>query len=363
MIKYIGSKRKLLDAILRTVAGVGGVASVADLFSGTARVGHALKGAGYRVTSNDHNAYAATLARCYVQADRGAHLRDIETLVDEFNALPGRPGYFTETFCEKSRYFMPKNGARVDAIRERIAEMSLGPELEAVALVSLMEAADRVDSTAGVQMAYLKQWAARASNDLTLRVPDLLDRPAAGKCKALNLDALDAAKKIDADVTYLDPPYNQHSYLGNYHVWESLVRWDKPEVYGIACKRIDCKVRKSTFNSKPRFRQALADVLQAVTTPHMIVSFNNEGYIDRPDMEALLSTCYSGAAHVYTLVHDYKRYVGAQIGIHNPRGEKVGKVSHLENKEFLYVVSERELDVAALAGGDEATRAGLLAGV
>jgi len=363
VIKYIGSKRKLLDAILRTVAGIGGVASVADLFSGTSRVGHALKGAGYRVTSNDHNAYAATLARCYVQADRGAHLRDIEMLVDEFNALPGRPGYFTQTFCEKSRYFKPKNGERVDAIRERIAAMSLGPELEAVALVSLMEAADRVDSTAGVQMAYLKQWAPRANNDLTLRVPDLLDRPIAGKCKALNLDAVDAAKRVDADVTYLDPPYNQHSYLGNYHVWESLVRWDKPEVYGIACKRIDCKERKSTFNSKPRFRQALAEVLQAVTSPHMVVSFNNEGYIDRPGMEQLLGTCYNGGAHVYTLVHDYKRYVGAQIGIHNPRGEKVGKVSHLKNKEFLYVVSERELDVTALAGGDEATQAGLFAGV
>ena len=348
MIKYIGSKRKLLDAILRTVAGVGGVTSVADLFSGTSRGGHALKGAGYRVTSNDHNAYAATLARCYVQADRDEHLSDIEKLVAEFNAMPGRPGYFTETFCEKSRYFKPNNGARVDAIRERIAELSLGPELEAIATVSLMEAADRVDSTAGVQMAYIKKWAPRASNDLCLRVPALLARPSVGKCVALELDAVTAAAESQADVTYLDPPYNQHSYLGNYHVWESLVRWDKPEVYGIACKRIDCKERKSTFNSKPRFRQALADVLHAVTSPHMVVSFNNEGYIARPAMEELLGTCYDGAAHVTTLVHDYKRYVGAQIGIYNPQGEKVGKVSHLKNKEFLYVVSSRELDVDAL---------------
>ena len=33
-------------------------------------------------------------------------------------------------------------------------------------IVSLMEAADRVDSTTGVQMAFLKQWAARSYNDL-----------------------------------------------------------------------------------------------------------------------------------------------------------------------------------------------------
>jgi adenine-specific DNA-methyltransferase len=36
---------------------------------------------------------------------------------------------------------------------------------------------------------------------------------------------------------------------------------------------------------------------------------------------------------------DYKRYVGAQIGIYNPRGEKVGRVSHLRNKELLYIVT------------------------
>jgi hypothetical protein len=38
------------------------------------------------------------------------------------------------------------------------------------------------------------------------------------------------------------------------------------------------------------------------------------------------------------LSHDYKRYVGAQIGIYNPSGEKVGEVSHLRNLEYLYVV-------------------------
>ena len=69
MIKYIGSKRTLVPAILEVVRGFPQARSVLDLFSGTSRVGHALKAAGYRVLANDHNAYAATLARCYVQAD------------------------------------------------------------------------------------------------------------------------------------------------------------------------------------------------------------------------------------------------------------------------------------------------------
>ncbi|MBM4378354.1 MAG: DNA adenine methylase [Deltaproteobacteria bacterium] len=337
MIKYLGSKRTLLPHILRAVGGVAGARTVLDLFSGTSRVGHALKAAGYRVLSNDHNAFAATLARAYVQADAEDWLLEAEALVREFNALPGRPGYFTQTFCERARYLRPENGARVDAIREAIAEKGLPPELEAVMLVSLMEAADRVDSTTGVQMAYLKQWAARAHNPLQLRVPALLPRALHGKGEAHGLEAVEAAG-LEADVAYLDPPYNQHSYLGNYHVWESLVRWDKPEVYGVAAKRVDVRARKSAFNSKARFREAFRAVLAALRAPVVVVSFSDEGYLDRAEMEALLGEV---VGPVRTVSLDYKRYVGAQIGIYNPSGQKVGRPGKLRNTEYLYVASRR----------------------
>lgn len=335
MIKYLGSKRTLIPLILQVMRCFGEARTVIDLFSGTSRVGHALKGAGLRVLANDHNAYAATLARCYVQADREKVHADATRLIAEFNRLPGCPGYFTETFCIQSRYFQPRNGERVDAIREEIRRLGLAPDLEAVVLVSLMEAADRVDSTTGVQMAYLKSWAARARNGLELRVPDVLPASRHGPCLALNLDVLDALPRLAGDIAYIDPPYNQHSYLGNYHIWESLVRWDKPETYGIACKRIDCRERQSAFNSKRQFRAALAQVIERVRAPVLVVSFNNEGFIEREDMEALLRS----RGQVVVLENDYKRYVGAQIGIYNPQGVKVGKVSHLHNKEYVYIVA------------------------
>ncbi len=339
MIKYIGSKRTLIPVILEAVRRAANAHSVIDLFSGTSRVGHALKSAGYRVLSNDHNAYAATLARCYVQADAEDVIEDARKLVREFNAMAGEPGYFTETFCIKSRFFQPKNGARIDAIREAIAAKGLEPELEAVMLVSLMEAADRVDSTTGLQMAYLKTWAPRAHNDLELRIPEVLPRAKHGKGRATCLDALEAAKLLEGDVAYIDPPYNQHSYLGNYHAWESLVRWDKPEVYGIACKRVDVRQRQSIFNSRPQFAGVMRKLLAAVRAPVLVVSFNNEGYLDKAEMESMLAALWDGEGKVTTIENDFKRYVGAQIGIYNPQGEKVGKVSHLTNKEYVYVVS------------------------
>ncbi len=340
MIKYLGSKRTLIPAILEAVRAVAPRGTVLDLFSGTSRVGHALKRAGYRVLANDHNVYAETLARCYVQADAPDVLPDAARLLPELNALPGAPGYFTHTFCKSARYIHPDNGERIDAIREAIAAKSLPPELEAVLLVSLMEAADRVDSTTGVQMAYLKSWAPRARNALELRLPDVLPQAACGKGKAFRLDALDAARNLDADVAYVDPPYNQHAYLGNYHVWESLITWDKPAVYGVAQKRIDCRERQSAFNSRRQFETALRTLLQSLRTPTIILSFSNEGFIAQPELEGLLASLHGGEARVTTFEHDYKRYVGAQIGIHNPKGEKVGTVSHLRNKEYLYIVTK-----------------------
>lgn len=342
MIKYIGSKRRLLPAIIETVRSAtnGKARTVIDLFSGTSRVGHALKREGYRVIANDLNAYAATLARCYVQADAQDVLLDAEKLTREFNALRGDAGYFTETFCVKSRFFQPKNGEKVDAVREAIKRKGLPPELEAALLVSLMEAADRVDSTTGIQMAYLKNWSPRSFNDLALRVPDVLPRAAHGKAVAVCMDAAVAAQALGrADVAYLDPPYNQHTYLGNYHIWESLVLWDKPEVYGVACKRIDVRTRQSPFNSKRKFAEVFEKTLQSVRAPVIIVSFSNEGYITRSGMQTVLGKLWNGNAKITTIEYDSKRYVGAQIGIYNPLGEKVGKVSHLRNTEYLYVAS------------------------
>lgn len=254
-------------------------------------------------------------------------------------------GWFTKVFCEDARFFHPDNGAVVDAMRDRIAAMALEPELEAIALVALMEAADRVDSTAGLQMAYMKSWASRALKPLELRMPDILPGVADGPCKATHADAVRIAPEIEADLVYLDPPYNQHSYLGNYHCWESLVLWDKPETYGVANKRIDVKTRKSAFNSRPGIGPALEAVIAGLKAPNLVVSFNDEGYLSREQLVAMLSA--RGEVQVIEIARP--RYVGARIGIHSPKGEKVGTVGRLRNVEYLFVVGERRLDLADAA--------------
>lgn len=334
MIKYLGSKRQLIPWIIHTIRTACPQAkSVLDLFSGTSRVSLAFKEQGYSVHANDHNLFAYCLAHCYVETSIQDVPTDFLQLLDHLNNLPGVDGFFTENYCHKARFFHPNNGQKIDAIRLEIERLQLSPKLRSVALVSLMEAADRIDSTCGIQMAYLKNWAKRALTPMSLRLPKLLSLGLDQSCKAYCLDAHEAAE-IVCDVTYLDPPYNQHSYRSNYHIWETLVQFDNPEVYGRSQKRIDCKTKKSHFNSKPKFKEALTEVLRRIKSRHIVLSFNDEGFIGREDLEKLLSTF--GPVSIHDI--DYKRYVGAKIGIYNQNGVKVGKVKKLYNKELLYVL-------------------------
>lgn len=324
------------------------VTSVCDMFAGTTRVGQGLRSKGLTVHSNDLATYSEVLSVAYIEADETVDRVRVQDILDHLGGLQPEHGYFTETFCVQSRFFQPENGMKVDAIRDEIDRLDLSRVERGLVLTSLMEAADRVDSTCGLQMAYVKKWAARSFTPLELRMPHSVEGPAG---VATRVDANELASKLDGvDCTYIDPPYNQHSYFSNYHIWESLIRWDKPEHYGVACKRIDCKTTKSAYNSKKQAWDALADLVRQLRTPWLVVSFNNEGYHDLDAICSLLEE----SRHVRSVATDFKRYVGAQIGIHNPSGEKVGSVSHLRNKELLFLAGpDSEALDAAVASLDQ----------
>jgi adenine-specific DNA-methyltransferase len=342
LIKYLGSKRTLVPLIERVVGELP-VRTACDLFAGTTRVGQALRAAGLRVVSNDLASYSEAFGHAYVVADERVDRVRLCRLLARLDALPGRPGYFTRAFCEQARYLRPDNGARVDAIRAEIERLALSPVERGILLTALVEAADRVDSTVGVQMAYLKRWAPRALNRLQLREPSPVPGPAGTVTRE---DANALAPALDVDIAYVDPPYNQHSYFSNYHVWETLVRGDEPETYGVANKRVDCRERKSPWNSRRLAAAALDDLLERIAAPWLVVSCSAEGFHPPDVVEERLAR----RGHVARLPVGVRRYVGAQIGIHAPSGEKVGRVSHLRTTEYLFVSGPDRRAVERTAG-------------
>lgn len=348
MIKYLGSKRKLVP-VLGAVADAVGATTAVDLFTGTTRVAQELKRRGIHTTAVDLASYSAVLSDCFVATDAtDVDEAELAAALEELDALPGRRGYFTATFCEESRFLRPENGRRVDAIRDAIEERWAGSPLRPLLLTSLLMAADRVDSTTGVQMAYLKAWAPRAQRTLRLQRPALLPGPG----RTVHDDALAAVADLDpVDLMYLDPPYNHHRYFTNYHVWETLVRWDAPEHYGVACKRVDAREEstRSVFNRKADMPAAVHRLIQDARADVVVVSYNDESWITAEQMTRSLRD--AGHERVGLLAFDSTRYVGAKIGIHGPDGTKVGQVSHLRNTELVFVAGDADRVEAALAAG------------
>ncbi|MEA4945927.1 MAG: DNA adenine methylase [Propionicimonas sp.] len=333
MIKYLGSKRRLV-AELGDLLTRSGATTALDLFTGTTRVAQEFCRRGAFTTTVDTASYSEVLAQCYVVTDAATvDPAEVDEALARLASLPDKRGYVTEVFAERARYFHPANAQRIDAIRDGIDDLFPDGPLRPILLVALLEAADAVDSTVGLQMAFLKQWAPRALRPLTLRAPVLTP----GTGRALRQDARQAVHDLpEVGLAYLDPPYNQHRYFTNYHVWETLVRWDAPAYYGLACKRVDARseATKSDFNSRRRMPEALAGVIARVRAEVVVLSFSDEGFLP---VEALQEMLAVRGNPVAVLAYDTRRYIGSKIGVYSPDGQKVGTPAHSRNTEYLLV--------------------------
>ena len=293
-----------------------------------------MKQQGMAVTAVDVARYSEIFSKCWIETDANdINMSDLDDALRYLKSRQGYHGYFTETFCINSKYFQPENGKRIDAIRDAIQRDYSKTNLYPILLTSLILAADRVDSTVAVQMAFLKSWSARSYKALELRVPPRL---LPGPGKAIRADAIEVSSQLDYfDIAYLDPPYNQHRYYCNYHIYETLVAWDRPQHYGIACKRLDCRdaKTKSAFNKKREMPEALKSTIQNLKAEIIILSYNNESWLSLEE----LCDLFPNHETVKSLAFPSNRYIGAKIGVYNPDGEKVGKVSHLKNSEYLII--------------------------
>jgi adenine-specific DNA-methyltransferase len=334
VIKYLGSKRRLVP-VLRQLPLAVGARSALDLFTGTTRVAQAFKADGLSVTALDSARYSVEFARCYVATDADAiNNVELDALLGELQHATSLDGYVTATFCDQARFFHPDNGRRIDGALAVLRGLGDHP-LRPVLLTALIEAADRVDSTTGLQMAYLKQWAPRARQPLTIRRPELLS---GGGVAVLG----DAVREVDRlgefDFAYLDPPYNQHRYVSNYHVWETLAAGDEPAVYGKACKRVDLRADalRSVFNERRAMPAALADCIARVPAAVVAVSLSDESWVSLDDLRDMCAV--RGPVEVLEFVS--RRYVGSQIGVFNRSGVRVGEAGAAFNLERIAVCGE-----------------------
>ena len=211
VIKYLGSKR-LLASVLGDIATAAGARTALDLFTGTTRVAQEFKRRGIDVTAVDSATYAEVLAQCYIATDATAVDKDrLAQALDELERV-ARCGRLLHRDVLRGVTVFPaeeRRARRCDARRHR-SRYSSDP-LYPVLLTALMLAADRVDSTTGLQMAYLKQWAARALQRHRTAGAGVARRARRAAMRGDAMSLIDVVPHVD--LAYLDPPYNQHSLL------------------------------------------------------------------------------------------------------------------------------------------------------
>ena len=357
-IKYAGSKLKVIPHILRLARKVD-ARTVLDGFSGSTRVSQALARAGYQVYANDIAAWSATFATCFLLNQRPVH--EYQALVDHLNNVPPVDGWFTEHYgghanggCAVQHDGLKKpwqihNTRKLDGIRQEIDSLELDSLEESVALTGLVLALDRVDSTLGHFVSYLRDWSPRSYGHLTLRVPQLFVSDAAHR--VYQQDIFELVPRVRTDLAYLDPPYGSNNekmppsrvrYASYYHVWKSVCLNDQPALFGKAKRRADSRDALAgsvfeEFRRGPDGRyiavEAVDRLLKAVQARWILLSYSSGG---RATAEELDHVVRANGRLLDVVAVDHSRHVMSNM---TWTDEWVGS-SCGENREYLFLIEK-----------------------
>ena len=316
-IPYMGSKRKLLSFIedsLQDYVGDVELSSFFDAFAGSGRVGHHFRHK-YKIIANDRQSYTKAILEAYLQNTQpigyytGA-INHLNSLDDAQWATTD--GWYANTYgcpvnngCSIGADGNPKpwvdyNARKIDLIRTEIDTMYPNDCVEkSVLLVSLMLGVSKISNWMGHQTGYFKDWKKGKLRKLHLEVP-----PIESSHKHSHIvhceDMYDIIDKVDTDITYIDPPYGTNNkkvsrtggcrYDTFYHLWNNLVRNDKPEVSGRANRRTDLLgyCGDLEYNDKSIVIPSFERILSMVQSPYLMFSYSNKGLLSLSELEDVI---------------------------------------------------------------------------
>lgn len=269
--RYLGNKYKLLPFITKVVdKECSDIQSIADIFAGTGAVSSAFTDK--IIITNDlmYSNYICNYAWF------GSETYNQQTIIDyvvHYNSLVKlKDNYMTDNFADT--YFSRDDCAKIGYIREDIEKnykkKNINDRERAILITSLLYAMDKIAKTCGHYDAYRK--GAEFDKPLELLVP-LAERHNNPNNRCYNEDANDLIRSINADLVYIDPPYNSRQYCDAYHLLENVARWEKPEVFGVA-RKMDRTKLKSKYCTKSA-SEAFEDLVGNITSKYILLSYNN----------------------------------------------------------------------------------------
>lgn len=315
-MNYIGSKLSLLEFLEESINKVvdKNCNTFCDLFAGTGIVGSYFKKKGYRIIANDIQYYSYVLNRHYIGNHKELpfsklskeipELKKIKTenrkdfVCDHLSNLKGKKGFIYKNYClsgtenkeVERQYFSDENGMRCDAVRQKIENWKnknlISDDEYYFLITSLVESIDKYANTASVYGAFLKKLKKTAQNSLVLKPAELIINNE--EHEVFNEDINELAQKIEGDILYLDPPYNHRQYATNYHLLETIAKYDKPKIHGKTGLR-DYQNQKSLYCSRPQVKETFKNLILEAKVKYIFLSYNNEGLMTLDDIKEIMS--------------------------------------------------------------------------
>lgn len=324
-MNYIGSKLSLLEFIGKSIEEVtdNNCKVFCDLFAGTGTVGMHFKKKGFSIIANDLQYYSYVLNKHFIGNHKELKFSKLINALPEIlennygtlnldedikyqvcnylSNLRGVNGFIYKNYCQGGtknqkqirKYFSDENGMLCDAIRQKIEEWKsdkLINKNEYYFLVaSLIKSIDKYANTTSVYAAFLKDIKTSAQKKLVVQPAELITNDQ--EHEVLNDDVNNLVgkgkNKIKGDIFYLDPPYNQRQYATNYHLLETIAKYDNPKIHGKTGLR-DYQTQKSSYCSKAQAINSFKHLIQNAQARYIFLSYNNEGIMSHEEIEEIM---------------------------------------------------------------------------
>lgn len=310
-MNYIGSKIKLLPFIEKSILSVvdKDCKVFCDLFAGTGTVGANFKQRGFKVIANDLQYYAYVLNKQLIDNHKELEFNGLVKYIPQLEIsiqserksivckyltnLKGYKGFvyknYSPTKTSERMYLTNQNAQRCDAIRIQIENWKNLHEINQqeyyFLIASLIKSVDKYANVLSVYGAYLKHFKEIAQKELIIEPHKLIIND--HDHEVYNEDANQLIKKISADILYLDPPYNARQYATNYHLLETIAKYDNPQIHGKTGLR-EYQNQKSLYCLKTYATQTLKDLIENANVKYIFLSYSNEGIIPHEEIKNML---------------------------------------------------------------------------
>ena len=337
LITYIGNKRSLLPFLRQGFDKVKKQLGKKDLicldgFSGSGSVSRLLTRYASKLITNDLEPYCKTINQCflshYLHPAPKVEQRDIIEAIKYLNSLElsHKVGIIESLYAPEDDknikkgervFYTNENAKIIDRVRTEIDK--LPKNIRIFCLAPLLIKSSIHVNTSGVFKGFHKngrgigQFGGRGRNALKricqkirLDVPLLCDR----ECE-IHVTNEDINKLIDnlsdLDLTYYDPPYNQHPYGSNYFMLNVINDYKQPDkISGVS--GIPVEWNRSAYNKQQEAEIAMDDLIKNTNSKYILVSYNDEGIIPIKKFREILERY----GKVELMKQEYNAYRGSR---------------------------------------------------